>query len=347
MRLFGRKDEPGGPADAIAGFWTWWAQARPRVDSLLAADDTAGLAEEISPAVEALSPDLVWGVTTGRSALHALIVSSAGNPELRPLAHRWALAAPASDMMWEFHPSRPAVPDAANLSLQVAGREFALDLLMLGLRVPSGSPRIDVAAYHPIFPDLDDETRTEAAVLALDTLLGEDEVARWVGDITAATAPPIDAVAAVHLPAVVADLASEYQQEQWALMEGQTAGGARLIVTARHPLRPVDHPLLDQHIAITLPYAESDEDGLPAGESAVALREFEEHLAGLVDRLGGTALLAVLVSSEGARMVHIYADPAANAAATVGELVAGWKEGHPTVEVDDDPGWISISPFLT
>ncbi|MET8159870.1 DUF695 domain-containing protein [Sphaerisporangium sp. NPDC005289] len=347
MGLFGRKKEPGGPAEAITGFWAWWADARPKVETLLDAGDREALAAEVAPAVAALSPELTWDITPGRAALHALIVSSGGDPELRPLAHRWALAAPPTDALWEFLPSRPARADAAALTLEVAGREFALGELVLGLRVPNGATRIDIAAFHPLFPDLDDETRMEAALLALDWLLGEDEVARWVGDITAATFQPIDAVAAVHLPAVVADLASEFEQEQWVLLEGQTGDGARLIAAARHPLRPVDHPLLDQHIAITLPYAESDEDGLPDGGSAAALREFEERLAALLDRLGDAALLVVHVSAQGSRVLHVYADPAAEVPAQVDKLVSTWQEGRPDLAIAEDPGWIAISPFLS
>ncbi|GGK70867.1 hypothetical protein Sme01_27290 [Sphaerisporangium melleum] len=347
MGLFARKGRAAGPAEAIAGFWTWWAGARPEVERLVEAGDTDALAAELGPRATALSPELAWDVTPGRRALYALIVSSAGDPELRPLAHRWALAAPPADALWEFLPSRPAHSDAARLTLPVAGRDFGLGELVLGLRIPNGTPRIDISAYHPIFPDLDDETRIEATLLALDSLLGEDEVARWAGDITAATAPPIDAVAAVHLPAVVADLASEYGQEQWALLEGRTGEGARLVAAARHPLRPVDHPLLDQHIAISLPYAVSDADGLPDGDSAAALGDFERRLTGLLGEVGDAALLTVHVSAEGARVLHVYADPAAEVPARVEPLASGWTEGDAHVEVADDPGWIAISPFLT
>ncbi|GAA3839582.1 hypothetical protein GCM10022226_72360 [Sphaerisporangium flaviroseum] len=347
MRLFGRRSEPGEPVDGIADFWAWWAEARPRADALLEAGDAIGLAEEIAPAVTALDPALVWDITPGKTAQQALIVSSAGNPELRPLAHRWALAAPPPDELWEFHPSRQANPGAMELTLDVGGHEFDLDKLVLGLRVPKGTPRIDVAAYHPIFPDLEDETRIEATMLALDWLLGEDEVARWVGEIVAASFQPLDAVAAVHLPSVVADLASEYQEEQWALMEGQTASGARLIATTRYPLRPVDYPLFDQHIAITLPYIDADDDGLPAGGSSAALREFEERLAYRIDRLNGTAVLAAHMSAEGARVLHVYADPSGDAAIHAKELIVGWEEGPARVDVVSDPGWIAISPFLS
>ncbi|MBT2231106.1 DUF695 domain-containing protein [Nonomuraea sp. NEAU-A123] len=349
MRLFGRKDdeeEPTEPSDGIAPFWAWWEETRPRLDSLVAAGEAEGLSEWIAPAVAAVHPDLVWEVAPGRNAAHALVVTAAGDPELRSLAHRWVKGAPPADLLWEFHPSRQVNPQALELTLDVGGFEFALDKLMLGLRVPPNSPRVDVAAYHPIFGQLDEDTRLEATLLALDWLLGEDDVARWVGEITPATFQPIDSVAAVHLPAVVADLASGYEEEQWALLEGQTAAGAPLIATARYPLRPVDYPLFDQHIAITLPYAHRDENGLPVGESLTALRDFEERLAARLLKLHDDAVLAAHLSAESHRVIHIYADPTGDAAIHAKELIVSWEEGEPRVDVATDPAWTAVVAFI-
>ncbi|MER6506962.1 DUF695 domain-containing protein [Nonomuraea sp. NPDC001636] len=350
MRLFGRKDEDeeaDRPGDGVAAFWAWWQEARPRLDSLVAAGTADGIEELVAPAVAAIDPGLVWEVAPGRNAAHALVVTAAGDAELRSLAHRWARAAPPADLLWEFHPSRQANPQALELTLDVGGFEFALDKLVFGLRVPRDQPRVDVTAHHPIFGELDEETRLEATLLALDWLLGEDDVARWVGEITPATFQPIDAVAAVHLPAVVADLASGHEGEEWLLLEGQTGEGAPLVATARFPLRPVDHPLLDQHIEITLPYAHRDADGLPAGDSLKALRDFEERLAARLLKLRDDALLAAHLSAAGHRVIHVYADPASDAAIHAKELIVSWEEGEPRVDVGHDPAWAAVSPFLS
>ncbi|MCT9931368.1 DUF695 domain-containing protein [Planotetraspora sp. A-T 1434] len=346
MRLFGRKSEPVEPAEAIDDFWTWWRETRPRIDAHVEAEEAEALAELIGGAVTALHPNLVWEIAPGRTAQHALVVSASGDPELRSFAHRWALAAPTADDLWEFHPSRQANPQAVELAVDVGGREFGLEGLVLGLRVPPGTPRVDVSAFHPIFPDIDDETRMEATLMALDWLLGEDEVARWVGDIVAAEFEPIDAIPAVHLPAVVADVAAGFKDEQWALLEGQTATGGRLIAAARYPLRPVDYPLFDQHITITVPYEHSDEDGLPSGASLQTLRDFEERLAGRLGKLG-SAVLAAHLSAEGNRVLHVYADPSGDAALVLKELAGTWQEGRPRVDVESDPSWSAVAPFLT
>ncbi|WP_084960013.1 DUF695 domain-containing protein [Thermoactinospora rubra] len=351
MRLFGRRDDGEAreplPGDHIADFWTWWEQARPQLDALVAAEDAERLAELVAPAVAALHPGLVYEIAPGRDAAHALVVTAAGDPELRPLAHRWAKAAPPADLLWEFHPSRQANPQVLELTIDVGGHSFEFGKLVFGLRVPHGAPRVDVAAYHPLFAELDEETRMDTTLLALDWLLGEDEVARWIGEITAAAFEPIDAVAAVHLPAVVADVASEWAEEQWALLEGQTASGAPLIATTRYPLRPVDYPLCDQHIEITLPYSHRDENGLPVGESLEALRDFEERLAARILKLQGEAVLAAHVSAEGHRVIHLYADPGGDAAIHAKELIVSWEEGEPRVDVTSDPGWTAVGPFLS
>ncbi|MFI6499220.1 DUF695 domain-containing protein [Nonomuraea typhae] len=351
MRLFGRKDdedqEPALPGDRIADFWVWWEQTRPQVDAMVAADEAERLADTLAPAVAAVEPGLVYEIAPGRNAAHALVVTAAGDAELRSLAHRWAKAAPPSDLLWEFHPSRQANPLALELTLDVGGKEVALEELVMGLRVPRGSSRIDVAAFHPVFTDLDADTRMEATLLALDWLLGEDDVARWVGEITAADFPPIDAVASAHLRAVVDDVASGYEDEQWALLEGQTAGGAPLVATTRFPLRPVDYPLFDQHIQITLPYSHRDENGLPVGDSLTALRDFEERLAARLTKLHADAVLAAHLSAEGHRVIHVYADPTGEAAIHARELIVSWEEGDPVVDVDSDPAWVAVAPFLS
>ncbi|MDA0638858.1 DUF695 domain-containing protein, partial [Nonomuraea sp. MCN248] len=223
---------------------------------------------------------------------------------------------------------------------------FGLDKLVLGLRVPRGALRVDVSAYHPVFGELDEDARMDATLMALDRLLGEDDVARWVGEITPATSAPIDAVPAVHLPAVVADVAADHETGQWATLEGRTATGAPLVAATRYPLRPVDHPLLDQHIAVTLPYRDKDGGGLPVGGSLAALRAFEERLDERLRALGEEAVLAAHLSAERRRVMHVYATPESGAAAAIKELAATWKEGRARVDVSPDPAWSAVAPFL-
>ncbi|RJL25101.1 DUF695 domain-containing protein [Bailinhaonella thermotolerans] len=346
MRLFGRK------GNAIREFWEWWAEARPRLDKALAAGDAEALAAEITPAVARLNPGLAWETAPGSAAPHALVLSAAGDLSLRSTTRRWLLAAPPPDATWEFRDARPARADAAGGHVTAGGRRLDLAELVLGLRVPRNGVRVDVTAYHPVFPDLPEDARLEAAYAALDALLGEDEVARWIGDVAAATAAPIDAVPALHLPAVVADVAADVQPDQWALMRGETGRGSPLAAMTRYPLRPVDHPLFDEHIAITLPYRTADDEGFPTGDSLDALREFEEGLQAALgespyDGSGSGAVLVAHTSSDRTRVFHVYADPDASVAGALKSLVARWPEGRGRVEAHPDPAWTAVAPFLS
>ncbi|WP_433497734.1 DUF695 domain-containing protein [Sphaerimonospora sp. CA-214678] len=346
MRLFGSENTPADAAKVIADFWTWWAKARPEIDAQVEAGNAEAIAEALESAVNAMHPSLVWEIAPGGTARYALVVSACNDPELRSFTHRWALAAPPDGELWEFHPSRQAKPQAAELSVEVEGREFDLNRLVVAVQAPPNAPRAEISVFHPIFPDLEDEARMDASLMALDWLLGEDEVARWVGEIVPAEFEPIDAFPAIHLPGVIADLAKGFVEEQWMLMEGTTPTGSRVTALARYPLRPVDHPLNDQHIAIGLPYRNSDSDGQPSGGSLDALRDFEERLTGLLGTLG-TAVLAAHMSADGRRTLHVYADPEGEAASAINELAATWKEGEAEVEVADDPSWSEVAHFLT
>ena len=121
MRLFGRKDEAEpSRLSGIARILGVVGGARPRAgrDGRPAETRAAGRPDRARGSARASRPGL--GDHPGRSAAHALVVTAAGDAELRPLAHRWARAAPPADLLWEFHPSRPANPQAAELTLDVA-----------------------------------------------------------------------------------------------------------------------------------------------------------------------------------------------------------------------------------
>ena len=94
-------------AERIAAFWDWWRRHAASIAATIDAGNANDLDSELSPRVHALDPDLQWELTPGRSARHALVVSSGGSAELRPLAERWARAAPPG-ATWEYYPARIA-----------------------------------------------------------------------------------------------------------------------------------------------------------------------------------------------------------------------------------------------
>ena len=50
--------------------------------------------------------------------------------------------------------------------------------------------RVDVAVHHPEFAAMDEQLRLQVTFLALDSLLGEEAVELWVGEVAAVVDEP-------------------------------------------------------------------------------------------------------------------------------------------------------------
>ena len=95
MPLFRRALRADGSPDA---FWAWWAESgRELLSAAVARGQAAGTVAELGDAVAAVHPDLSWEVAPGDLSAHVLVVTAAGNPDLRAAARRswvWSPVAP-------------------------------------------------------------------------------------------------------------------------------------------------------------------------------------------------------------------------------------------------------------
>lgn len=348
MALFRRRGSAADPAPdsaaGIADFWQWWTtQGAADVAAAIAARDPQRQAEPLSARVAVIHPALDFELGPGRLAHHQLAITAAGDPELRATARRWLRAAPAPDAVWEYVDLRQPSDDLAGQILEIGGRRMSFDEVVVAPR--RRGARVDVTAYHPLFPDVDDGTRMQLTFLALDAALGEAEVETWIGEILAATHPPLDAFALQHLRSVVTDIAAEFSGEDgspsWSLLQGQGARGP-VTVLARSVLAPVLAPDLDRHVALAVSYAQRNEGGLPVEGSLDALRDLEDHL---VERLGSGGMLVAHASEAGVRTFHFYVDGAGPGEQVLKSAASGWAEGKLKVTAERDPGWRAVAPF--
>ena len=342
MRLFHRDARPDVPTGAVARFWAWWEdEGRDAVTAALAERAPERIAPRLSQAVAEVHPGLAWELAAGSTAEHVLVVSPEGDPELRPLAHRWLRAAPEGDRGWEFASARPPAADLDGIVLSISDLELSFADIRVGAR--REGTHLDVLVYHPAFAALEQQVRDQIAFLALDAALGENDVEAWVGEITAATEPPLEGFGLGGLRSVLRDLTEEHTSDdgtpQWMVLEADGEDGP-VMALAQVPLSPVTAPHLDTHVAVLVPYTELTERGYPGPGSLEALRALEDHLA---DRIGDSGRVVAHQSHRGMRVLHIYVDSTTPAVEQMRAAVNAWEQGRIRVQVTTDPGWHNVA----
>ncbi len=334
----GRKSKPD-PARAIDEFWRWWADARARVEQQIGGRPDPGLIDEMGAAVAAIHPGLEWEFTAGRDggSRHLVVLSSAGDAELRVLAERWRRAGPEPDATFGFVTSRQGDPAALEEArMEIAGRRLDLSELRFSADVDEDRHQVHVEVWHPAFPDLPDGARDQVTFLSLDWVLGEDPVEIWVGAITAAGGPG-PALTARQLAAVVAGLAPADGEERWLTMSS-TVDGKPVVALAQTPLRPARWPGLGLHIRVDVPYARRDPNGFPAKDAFPGLYALEDHIT----RHADGAVVVAHETSDGIRTTHLYADRPA-AAEALKPLTAAWPDGRVQITATPDPAWKEVA----
>ena len=328
----------GRTGPAVTRFWSWWDVARTHLDGAADADDRGALGTLLDARVRDVHPDLTWTVTAGARSAHMLVLSGGRHPALRSVTERWYRAGPAPDPRWEFHPAAPAEPAAFSARVVVGGLDLDPARAVAGVRADDRRYRLDVSVHHPAFAELGAPAAGRVAEVLVGWALGEDEIDRWIGRIVSTDLPPLDSVPLSMLGAVTAQLHDRWGGERWAVLEG-AFGDRRLIAAVRHPLHRVDHPLLDEHPAVRLPYADALPDGLPGEQALGDLLAFE---SALVSQLGPAALLVAQQTTSGERLLHLYVDSAASPLEAVRAMLGGYLGALGTVTAQFDPGWQAI-----
>lgn len=336
LRRGGRAGSQGGTA--IEDFWGWWASTgRVAAEAGIGGAGFDGFTSEMTKRVKVVHPDLAWELAPGGHAEHALVVTAAGVPVLRRLAERWYQHAPAVSTTWEYHPARQASPSSLAAVLEFGGQKLSLAELTFDLHVDNDRDVIDTVVFHPSFAKMPSDARGQVGFLALDWALGKDGITRWIGGFGTSDTRPATGVPADGLIETVEALARRAGEPRWALLHGER-GGAAVLASLAIPAKWVDHPLMDQHIAVSLPFADQTQEGLPGPDSLDQLRELEDELTdGLLPR----ALLVAHETTQGVRTLHLYADSDDLALAEqVRNAVSGWPGA--AVNSTLDAGWQAI-----
>ena len=306
----------------IEEYWRWWEDAR---DDVQAAIEQEGadreVLHELLRQVSALG--LVCEMSAGQRSRHAICASASGDPALRKLAYRWRDAGPPADEVFEYHASRIAGdPDA---TLRMNDHEFAFTAFRFGVAVDEPRHALDLDVQHPAFPGLDENLRAQAGFIALDTILGEEEVERWVGALSWSAAAPASTITPAGLREAVERLRESEASGEWALLRTDDA-----IAVAARPLRPVDHPYLD--LLCELKARPVDHD----------LSTLQDNEAALVSDFAERAYHAASLTQGDVRTAFVYID---GDTSTSRELENWAIERGYELTFSLDPAWDAVRRF--
>ncbi len=357
------------PEAAVKEFWAWWPSVCGQIAEGLSTEDaqTEGanvaadgtkrgrralsnrMVRALSEKLAAIHPDLTWELLDGILARHALVLTSEGSPELRPLTERWRRAGPGDDEFWEYYSARPPNPGALRREIVWGNRSISPQQARFGVEVDPDRGRLHVAVSHAALPYLEDAERLRLAFLLLDWILGEDDTERWIGEVRFSDA--MQDLDGAGLRGAVAALAKEFNGVHWAQLEGVDEQGRSARLHVRVPLPRLDYPLFDFLGTIEFPYqqsasvADSGDPFVPVEPDTGELIELEGLTRGLVALLGASAVLVASAMLPDRMTLHFYT----YAQGVVPDQVEVWsKQQQRPIHVvwTSDPGWDTVRHFV-
>ena len=252
--------------------------------------------------------DLEWELGPGVTSRHVLVVTAAGNPDLRGTARRWRRAAPPPDATWAYSDVRlPA--SSLTWSLHFAGHQVDAASTLVDVRIDKTRACADVLVHHPTLALMKPRDRETLCFLLLDNALGEAAVEIWLGEVTPSVTPPPSGRDLAKLQQVVRELGEAHSDDSgaphWAILRGSGPQGKEVVALAKLPLRPMTAPHLDTHVSIDLPFDDVLPSGMPGERSLTQLRAMQHHLD---VQLSGSGNAVAHETSDGTRRLHLYVD---------------------------------------
>jgi hypothetical protein len=328
------------PAARIGEFWTWWlAEGADATAAAYEAGTLASWAVKLGKHVHAIDEDLEWELGPGVESQHVLVVSAAGNSQLRATARRWRLSAPPPSATWSYSDLR--LPSAGlDWVFDFAGHQVDGESVLVDANVDSAHAVIDVAVFHPAFPSMMQDQRNQLTFLLLDNALGEEAVETWIGEVSSSVTRPESGINLTRLQQLLAQLQQDSTDEDgqlhWVLMTGTNGDGKEVLAAAQKSLRPMTAPQFDTHVSIELPFSDPLPTGMPDPDALDRLRAMQEHLEA---RLEGSGRAVAHETSDGVRLLHFYVDGSRPAVEQLRAALSGWNDGNARLRVQLDPEW--------
>ena len=215
---------PGDLDQLIARWWTEFTAKAPQLDALFKGVAEWDLPGWMEQTLLAIDPALMWEFGPAVNGTgHRLVITPESRFDLRPLARMILSRAPALEG-WEFYEYRlPEKFELANATVQGRTGDDLSDVTFAASR--GDFNRVDLLLVCDRYT-VDDSASLTHALVATETLLGEERLNGWIGTIEVAPRPPADSP---NLPEIcdlradVEDLIAEVQDDlpvhPWCLTE--------------------------------------------------------------------------------------------------------------------------------
>jgi hypothetical protein len=317
--------------DAIRSFWAWWAANRGALATAIEARALRPWVEPISARARAIAADLEWELGKGRRAAHYLCLSAKGDPLLRATTGRWRALGPPDDAVFEYLPARPGGGYVPHHALRFGELPFPMGDFRVRLEIVGARRAVNVGLWHPAFARAPLDLRGTATFVALDAVLGEDDVESFLGTIDTLDGPPEGGVELGELVEIVERMREA--ENTFAVLKGRSKGGAPVFVTADLGVKRLEHLGLDAHAEVRLPLEAPTPDGLTTQAEADRLNVAEDAL---VTSLGKDGCFIARETGDGARTIHFHVNPAGAARLRAWAAGLAWRT---TPRIEPDPAW--------
>ncbi len=170
--------------DKVADFWKWYSERASYFYDTIEDGGCGDLQPEISENVNRLWGDLAWVFGPGPDEKdgHSFTLTGEGLLHRQFLTKYWLDQAPELEG-WTFYSSRQPGEAGSGFSIGIGEHKFEFGSLWVSAKPDLENESVDLAAWHPLFSEVDKEVRSTVLYLILDEVLGEFGTDLWLGTI--------------------------------------------------------------------------------------------------------------------------------------------------------------------
>jgi hypothetical protein len=173
-------DERARVRDAIGAWWVEFGRKTPDLEAQFTGKAEWDLPAWVNHHLGAIAPGLMWEFGPGVLTRHRLVITPESQRHLRPLVDEILRLAPRIPD-WEFYPYRLA--ESYEMALATVEARTGGDLSRcLFVAQPGAGNLVDLTFFLPSFTD--EDTDRGPLFVACETLLGEETLDTWIGQIS-------------------------------------------------------------------------------------------------------------------------------------------------------------------